>query len=76
MTIQQNVITSLKFLFVFQECSYDSKGNNDKVVGGGLSSNNEMCQALILYYPSTDSLLRCWSRPEENEALKPWNIRK
>jgi len=44
-------------------------------VGGG-SSNIEMCQAMVWYHPRNDNFFGCYSRPEDEEILAPFNITK
>ncbi|CAL8110020.1 unnamed protein product [Orchesella dallaii] len=36
------------------ECTYDTRWNNNKVVTGGLSTKEEMCQAFLWYYPKQE----------------------
>ena len=41
-------------LFFLLECTYDSKWRNGEIGVGGLSTQEEMCNAFIWYYPKQD----------------------
>ncbi len=45
------------------ECTYDSTKNDGKAVIGGLSTHDEMCEAILYYYPRQDFFL-CRSSQE------------
>jgi len=58
------------------ECTYDSTWNGGRVVTGGLSTRNEMCEAFLWYYPKLDDLIYCGSSYKLNESFIDFNITK
>lgn len=55
------------------ECSYNSY-DKSKVTLGGFDSQQEMCQAILIYYPRQDHLTSCHSKPKTKHFLKSFNI--
>nr|XP_039264402.1 DBH-like monooxygenase protein 1 [Styela clava] len=56
------------------ECSYNTTGNKN-IVLGGLGSQQEMCAAFAFYYPKID-LSQCTSNPVAKEIYSFFNISK
>ncbi|CAL8093006.1 unnamed protein product [Orchesella dallaii] len=54
------------------ECEYETVDNN-RIVLGGLSSKQEMCQTFFMYYPRID-LMQCTSQYEFHDFFKGLNI--
>jgi len=40
---------------------------------GGLSTNQEMCEAFVFYYPKVD-LMQCVSQPEAYDFFKAFGV--
>lgn len=57
------------------ECSYDSY-DKSKLTLGGYESQQEICQATLIYYPRQVKLSTCQSKPKTKNFLKSLNIDK
>lgn len=51
------------------ECTYDSTGNQGRIVTGGLSTHEEMCEAILYYYPK-QSMSICGSTQDIKEHME------
>lgn len=50
------------------ECTYDSTWAKGRIVSGGMTTENEMCETFIWYYPKQE-MNQCLSRPEMKEHM-------
>jgi len=58
------------------ECTYDSTWKGGKVVIGGASSADEMCDGHLWYYPKNDDFENCGSHYNPEKAMAELNITK
>ncbi|XP_021962814.1 DBH-like monooxygenase protein 1 [Folsomia candida] len=70
----QEEITVLPGDELITECEYETTQNN-RMVLGGLSTTQEMCQTFFIYYPRIN-LMQCTSQYEFTEFFKPLGIRE
>lgn len=57
------------------ECAYNSY-DKTKLTLGGFEPQQEICQAMLIYYPRQDKLASCQSKPKTKNFLKSLNIDK
>lgn len=57
------------------ECSYNSY-EKTKLTLGGFDSQQEVCQATLIYYPRQQRLTSCQSKPKTKNFLKSLNVEK
>ena len=57
------------------ECAYNSY-DKTKLTLGGFESQQEICQATLIYYPRQEKLTSCKSKPKTKNFLKSVNIDK
>lgn len=57
----------------FTECIYDSTWKNGEIVLGGLSTREEMCEAILWYYPKIDIDI-CGSEYDIDMHIKEFGV--
>lgn len=57
------------------ECSYDSY-DKSKLTLGGYEAQQEICQAMLVYYPRQEFISTCQTKPKTKNFLKSLNIEK
>lgn len=57
------------------ECSYNSL-DKSKLTLGGFETQQEVCQATLIYYPRQEKLTMCQSKPKTKNFLKALSIDK
>jgi hypothetical protein len=57
------------------ECAYNSY-EKTKLTLGGFEPQQEICQAMLVYYPRQEKVVSCQSKPKTKNFLKSLNIEK
>lgn len=58
----------------FPECDYDSTWKNGEIVLGGLGTREEMCEAIVWYYPRMDTYDLCASSYETDAHIREFGV--
>ncbi|OXA47290.1 DBH-like monooxygenase protein 1 [Folsomia candida] len=56
------------------ECDYDSTWKNGEIVLGGLGTREEMCEAIVWYYPRMDTYDLCASSYETDAHIREFGV--